>query len=76
MESVTWAYLGLHDKPCGMLNVEGYFDDLLAFFRHAVSQGFVRERQMEQLAVSADVDTLLDALVGPACREAEAGATG
>jgi uncharacterized protein (TIGR00730 family) len=34
LEAVTWAQLGLHDKRCGVFNVEGYFDDLLAFFAH------------------------------------------
>jgi hypothetical protein len=33
LEAVTWTQLGLHDKRCGLFNVEGYFDDLLAFFR-------------------------------------------
>lgn len=41
-EIVTWAQLGLHPKPCGLLNVNGYFDSLLAFFDQAVSEGFVR----------------------------------
>jgi uncharacterized protein (TIGR00730 family) len=65
MESVTWSQLGIHDKHCGMLNVDGYFDDLLAFLRHAAAQGFIRERQMAALAVSADVDELLDAVAEP-----------
>ena len=39
MESVTWAQLGIHDKPCGILNVGGFFDDLLGFLRHAAAQG-------------------------------------
>ena len=64
MESVTWAQLGIHDKPCGILNVDGFFDDLLAFVRHAVDHGFIRERQVEALVISDDVDELLDALVG------------
>ncbi len=64
MESVTWAQLGIHDKPCGILNVDGFFDDLLVFVRHAVDQGFIRERQVEALVISDDVDELLDALVG------------
>ena len=42
MESVTWAQLGIHDKSCGILNVDGFFDDLLGFVRHAVAQGSSR----------------------------------
>ena len=63
MESVTWAQLGIHDKRCAILNVEGFFDDLLVFVRHAVAQGFIRTHQVEALVISDDVDVLLDALV-------------
>ncbi|HEX4433523.1 MAG TPA: TIGR00730 family Rossman fold protein [Acidimicrobiales bacterium] len=63
MESVTWAQLGIHDKPCGILNVDGFFDDLLAFVRHAVGRGFIKARQVDALLVSDDVDELLTALV-------------
>jgi uncharacterized protein (TIGR00730 family) len=41
-EIVTWAQLGLHRKPCGLLNVDGYYDRLLALFDHAVAEQFVR----------------------------------
>ncbi len=64
MESVTWSQLGIHDKHCGILNVDGYFDELLAFLRHAAAQGFIRERQVAGLAVSTEVDELLDAVTG------------
>jgi uncharacterized protein (TIGR00730 family) len=64
MESVTWAQLGLHDKRCGILNVDGFFDDLLAFLGHAVSQGFIKARQLDALTVSDDADELLDAILG------------
>ena len=62
MESVTWAQLGIHDKRCAILNVDGFFDDLLVFVRHAVAQGFIRTRQFEALVISDDVDELLDGL--------------
>lgn len=65
LESVTWTQLGLHDKRCGVLNVNGFFDGLLAFFAHAVESGFIRRRQFDALVVSEDVDALLDAVVGP-----------
>jgi len=40
-EVVTWSQLGLHRKPCGLLNVAGYFDPLIAMFDRAVAEGFV-----------------------------------
>ncbi len=64
MESVTWAQLGIHDKRCGLLNVDGFFDHLLAFIGHAVAEGFIKDQQVQGLAVSSDVDHLLDELVG------------
>ena len=64
MESVTWAQLGLHDKQCGILNVGGFFDDLLRFLGHAVTQGFIKERQVAGVIVEDDVDALLEAVVG------------
>lgn len=39
-EVLTWSQLGLHRKPCGLLNIDGYFDPLLAFLRHAAEEGF------------------------------------
>ena len=41
-EVLTWAQLGLHQKACGLLNVDGYFDGLLAFLDHAIDERFVR----------------------------------
>ena len=40
-EAVTWSQLGIHKKPCGLLNVEGYFDPLIALFDHAVAERFL-----------------------------------
>ena len=64
MESVTWAQLGIHDKCCGILNVAGYFDDLLDLLDHAVTQGFVKARQVDRLVVRTEVGELLDAVTG------------
>jgi uncharacterized protein (TIGR00730 family) len=72
MESVTWAQLGLHDKRCGILNVDGYFDELLGFLGQAVALGFIKEQQLAGLIVEGEVDALLDAIEGaPSGREAE-----
>jgi len=56
----TWAQLGLHDKPCGLLNVEGYYDALIAFLDHAVAERFVQRAQAGMLMVEATAEALLD----------------
>lgn len=58
-ETWTWVLLGLHRKPCGLLNVGGYFDPLLEFLDRTVSAGFVAASQRAVLQVASDVDTLL-----------------
>ncbi|OGW34144.1 MAG: Rossman fold protein, TIGR00730 family [Nitrospirae bacterium GWC2_56_14] len=55
----TWAQLGFHRKPCGLLNVAGYYDHLVAFLDHAAAEGFVKEAQREMLIVAESVDELL-----------------
>jgi uncharacterized protein (TIGR00730 family) len=62
VEMLTWAQLGLHAKPIGVVNVDGYFDSLLAFLRHAVDEGFVSPTNSALLAVESDPETLLDEL--------------
>ena len=62
MEVWTWAQLGIHRKPVGLLNVAGYYDGLLAFLEHAVAEGFVRGGYHDMLLVRDKPDTLLDAL--------------
>ena len=62
VEMFTWTQLGIHRKPCAFLNVEGYYDGLLAFLRHTVGQGFLQQRQFDQLLVAGSVDELLELL--------------
>ena len=50
IEVYTWSQLGIHDKPCGVLNVRGYYDDLAAFLDHAVSEGFLRAQHRAVLS--------------------------
>jgi len=64
-EMLTWAQLGFHSKPMGMLNTEGYYDGLMGFLRHAVQEGFVNERHAALIAVEDDPARLLDALLPP-----------
>ena len=62
IEMLTWAQLGLHAKPCGLLNVDGYYDALLAFLDHAVDEGFIVGGYDALLAVAAQPAALLDEL--------------
>jgi uncharacterized protein (TIGR00730 family) len=58
-EILTWAQLGYHDKPCGLLNVQGYYDQLLAFLAHSVEERFVAAEHCEILQVGSSPDELL-----------------
>jgi len=62
-EILTWAQLGLHAKPIGLLNVEGFFDPLLAWLDQTVREGFLRERHRELLMVGDGPEELLDRLL-------------
>lgn len=67
-EMLTWAQLGFHRKPCGLLNVGGYFDPLVAFLDQAVDQGFVDAGDRDLLHLEAEPRPLLRA-----CRERRPG---
>jgi uncharacterized protein (TIGR00730 family) len=62
LEQLTWSQLGLHDKPVGLLDVDGYWRPLIALARHATQEGFVRESDLAAIAVATDADGLLDRL--------------
>src|SRR6266513_1281111 len=55
----TWGQLGMHEKPCGLLNVAGYFDPLLQFLDRAVAEKFVREVHRAMVIVESDAAALL-----------------
>lgn len=59
-EAITWQQLHLHAHPCGLLNVEGYFDSLVEFLRGTVKGGFVRTGHFERLIVASSPGELLD----------------
>jgi uncharacterized protein (TIGR00730 family) len=61
-EVVTWAQLGIHHKPIGLLNVAGYFDPLVAFLDQATAAAFIRSEARRLLIVGAESAGLLDAL--------------
>jgi uncharacterized protein (TIGR00730 family) len=62
VEMLTWAQLGLHAKPIGIVNVDGYYDGLLAFLQHAVGEAFLSPATRELLTVRSDPEALLDEL--------------
>jgi uncharacterized protein (TIGR00730 family) len=70
-EILTWAQLGLHRRPCALLDVEGYWQPLIAFFDHAVQERFLRPEHRAMVMVGADAALLLDAMerFQPAYRE-------
>jgi uncharacterized protein (TIGR00730 family) len=58
-EIFTWAQLGLHRKPCGLLSVAGYFDKLVDYFGHAVAEGFLWDEHRRIILVDESVEGLL-----------------
>jgi uncharacterized protein (TIGR00730 family) len=59
----TWRQLGYHDKPIGLLNLNGFYDSLLTFLRSAVQNDFMTDWQMDLIRTGSDAPSLLDALV-------------
>lgn len=70
-ETLTWAQLSLHQKPCGLLNVAGYFDALTTFIQKSVDEGFVHPEHKKMLLISNDASGLLDRM--QSCQNAHAG---
>lgn len=62
VEMLTWSQLGIHRKPCGLLNVLDYFRPLLAWLERAVTEGFLKEEHGTMLQVADGVEELLDRL--------------
>jgi uncharacterized protein (TIGR00730 family) len=62
-EILTWAQLGLHRKPCGILNVNDYYEPLLRLFDNAVAEGFLRPANRQLVIEETDPGRLLDMLV-------------
>lgn len=58
----TWRQLGYHDKPIGILNVNGYYDGLMSFLNTAVEQGFVKAPQLSYLRYGTQLEALMDTL--------------
>jgi len=65
-EMVTWAQLGIHAKPIGLLNTEGFYDGLVAFAAHQQEEGFVRPAHAALMNVDADAEALVRKLLNVA----------
>jgi len=59
-EMITWAQLGLHKKPIAILNIDGFYDDLIKLVQTMVDKGFLKQINQEMLLVSDDIDELLE----------------
>jgi uncharacterized protein (TIGR00730 family) len=61
-EALTWTQLGYHRKPCGLLNVSGFFDRLADYLEHAVQEGFLIREHRDMLVVADDPDLMIERL--------------
>lgn len=61
-EVITWTQLGLHSKPCALLNVNGFYDGLIGQFDQGVREGFIRPEHRQMVLVHSDIGTLLEGL--------------
>ena len=68
-EAVSWAQLGYHAKPVGLLNAAGFYNDLIAFNRQMIDVGFIRPAHAGIMIVDAGIDELLDKMA--ACQPHE-----
>jgi uncharacterized protein (TIGR00730 family) len=59
-EMLTWAQLGFHKKPCGLLNISGYYDHLFTFLEHAIDERFVHEEFRPMIMMEQSAGNLLD----------------
>jgi uncharacterized protein (TIGR00730 family) len=62
-EILTWSQLGLQRKPCGILNVDGYYDRLLGLFDHAVTEGFLKPVHRRMVVSDTDPESLIERLL-------------
>ena len=62
LEIITWAQLGIHSKPCGLLNVAGYYDLLIAFLDNAVARKFVKPQHRDVVVVESEPQRMLTQL--------------
>ncbi len=76
LEILTWAQLGIHRKPCVLVNTRGYFDGLLSFLDHAVRERFIQPRHRGAMEVVADANAALATLERLLCGPGDPGGPG
>lgn len=59
-EMITWAQLGLHKKPIGILNIDGFYNDLISLVQNMVDKGFLKSVNRDMLLISDNIDDLLE----------------
>jgi uncharacterized protein (TIGR00730 family) len=59
-EAITWAQLSFHDKPCGFLNIKGYYNDLIKFLDHSVEENFIVPEHRAMIIIDDEPESLLD----------------
>jgi len=64
VEVLTWAQLGFHEKPCGLLNIHGYYDRLLTFIDHVANQQFIQPAHRDLILVDEEPAALLEKFSG------------
>lgn len=62
-EAVSWAQIGYHAKPVGLLNSFGFYDSLISFHRHMIETGFIREQHSGIILAESDLDLLLERMI-------------
>ena len=73
-EALTWAQLGIHHKPCGLWNIDGYYDLLIQFLEHAVGEGFLKAEDRDLLLVGRNLNDVLDRMAAFSPRKNQAPA--
>jgi hypothetical protein len=63
LEMITWAQLGIHHKPVGLLNVAGYYGPLVQFVDHAIAEGFIKTKHRDLIVVADSPESLLDLIL-------------
>ena len=62
-EIITWAQLGFHSKPCGFLNIDGYYDPLIELFDNATREQFVRPEHRRLVLIESEIEKMFDLMV-------------
>jgi len=62
-EMITWAQLGLHQKPIGILNINGFYDDLMGMLKTMVDRGFVKQVNYDMILIDHSINGLLDKMM-------------